>query len=170
MKKLITAILLSSSLGMQGQDPWLISVDNPHKSEYFGVTVANGQTGVFSSARPLKVERIILGGLYDIYGRGRVSNFVHGINMLDMEMKLDGATVGRGNIDNFRQTLDMRNAEFRSEFDVPGKARVEQRTMALRQLPFCVLTEVTVTPERDMTMNVENIVSADESLKNPMEY
>lgn len=170
MKKLITAILLCSTIGAQGQDPWLITADNPQNHDYFGVTVANGQTGVFSSARPLKVERIILGGLYDIYGRGRVSNFVHAINMLDIEMKLDGTTIGRSNIGNFRQTLDMRNAEFRSEFVIPGKAKVAQRTMALRQLPFCVLTEVTVTPERDMTMNVENIISADESLKNPMEY
>jgi len=172
MKKLITSFLIlpALSLGVHAQDPWQISVDNPHNDEYYGVTVANGQVGVFSSPKPLKVERIILGGLYDVYGRGRVSNFVHGINMLDMEMKLDGTTVTPNRIKNFRQTLDMRNAEFRSEFEVPGKARVEQRTMALRELPFCVLTEVTVTPERDIKMNVENIISADESLKNPIEY
>ena len=66
------------------QDSWKISADDIDVADYYGVTVANGQLGILSSPEPMKCDKVILGGVYDIYGRGRVNNFVHGIKMLDL--------------------------------------------------------------------------------------
>ena len=55
------------------QDPWTIRTDQPLQGDYYGITSANGQIGLVSSRHPLQVDKVVVGGLYDIYGSGRLS-------------------------------------------------------------------------------------------------
>ena len=73
-----------------GQDPWIIAANKIDPNNYYGVTVANGMIGVVSSAEPFKVKDVVLAGAYDLYGRGRVSNFLKSFNLLNMDLEVDG--------------------------------------------------------------------------------
>ena len=95
-------------IGVSAQDAWKITAEQIEPSSYYGITVANGMLGLVSSPDPLKISRVVLGGLYDIYGKGRVNNFLHGINMLDTELQINGTTVKASQISGYKQTLDMR--------------------------------------------------------------
>src|SRR5262245_54197765 len=58
------------------QDPWKLTADSINPSNYYGITVANGMIGIVSSPEPFRVKEVVLAGAYDLYGRGRVSNFL----------------------------------------------------------------------------------------------
>ncbi len=57
-------------------DPWKITADKINPADYYGITVANGMIGIVSSPEPFKIKNVVLAGTYDLYGRGRVSNFI----------------------------------------------------------------------------------------------
>ena len=46
--------------------------------------------GIVSSPEPFKVKDVVLAGAYDLYGRGRVSNFLKSFNLLNMYLEIDG--------------------------------------------------------------------------------
>ena len=75
----------------QAIDPWLIKANKIDPSNYYGITVANGMIGIVSSPEPLKVKDVVLAGAYDLYGRGRVSNFLRSFNLLNMYLDIDGS-------------------------------------------------------------------------------
>src|ERR1700724_914631 len=93
-------------------DPWVITANNPDPSNYYGVTVANGVIGIVSSPQPFQVKDVVLAGAYDLYGRGRVSNFLKSFNLLNMHFNVDGAETNAKNISSLKQTLDMQRASF----------------------------------------------------------
>lgn len=172
MKRIILAALYSAAIvAVCAQNAWRITAESPSSDNYYGVTVANGQLGVLSSAEPLKTRRVVLGGLYDIYGHsGRTNNFVHAISMLDVEMRIDGDRISRRNISDYRQTLVMDSALMEGSFTFGDRAAVSYSYCALRQLPFNAMMNVSVSARRDLTMQVENILTADESLVDAQEY
>ena len=92
MKKASILILIFSSLLLisNAQDPWKISAPKIDPSNYYGITVANGMIGIVSSPEPFKVKDVVLAGAYDLYGRGRVSNFLKSFNLLNMYLEVDG--------------------------------------------------------------------------------
>src|SRR6185369_18020139 len=101
-------ILLLCSLFLRAQpDPWVIKAVQPDPSTYYGVTVANGMIGIVSSPLPFQVKDVVLAGAYDLYGRGRVSNFLKSFNLLNMHFNVDGAETNAKNISSLKQTLDM---------------------------------------------------------------
>src|SRR5215212_9504471 len=87
---LSSTILIKNS---SAQDPWLIKADKIDPSNYYGITVANGMLGIVSSAEPFKVKDVVLTGAYDLYGRGRVSNFLKSFNLLNMYLEVDGKRI-----------------------------------------------------------------------------
>ena len=80
---LLSFFIVNSSFSQQ-IDPWKITASNYNPTEYYGVTVANGMIGIVSSPEPFKVKDVVLAGAYDLYGRGRVSNFLRSFNLLNM--------------------------------------------------------------------------------------
>src|SRR5664279_3037019 len=125
-------------------DPWIISASSPDPSHYYGVTVANGMIGIVSSPQPFQVKDVVLAGAYDLYGRGRVSNFLKSFNLLNMRFSVDGADISSKNISSLKQTLDMQRASFTTSFSYLDKAEITYTYYALRQLPFTVLMDVSV--------------------------
>ena len=123
------------------QDAWKISTTNIDAKNYYGITVANGQIGIVSSPEVFKVKDVVLAGAYDLYGRGRVSNFLRSFNLLNMTLDIDGKTMDAKNTSNFSQQLDMQHAAFTASFDYGDKASVTYTYYSLRHLPFTVLKD-----------------------------
>ncbi|MBQ9073032.1 MAG: glycoside hydrolase family 65 protein, partial [Muribaculaceae bacterium] len=137
---------------------------------YYGATVANGQLGLVSSPEPLKVGRVVLGGVYDIYGRGRVDNFVHGINMLDIDMRIDGSSVKASNVTDYTQTLNMFDGFMESSFNFKNKAHVVSKYASMRHLPYSCIEEVTISSYQDIKLSIENIITVHESMNRTNEF
>src|SRR6188508_2490075 len=141
MKKLLLAIVISALTFDHSfsQDPWIIKATSIDPSNYYGVTVANGMIGIVSSPEPFKVKDVVLAGAYDLYGRGRVSNFLRSFNLLNMNLDIDGRRIDSKGISNMKQELDMKQASFTTSFDVSDKVSVSYTYYSLRHLPFTVL-------------------------------
>ncbi|HSC36576.1 MAG TPA: hypothetical protein VLD19_01845, partial [Chitinophagaceae bacterium] len=127
-----TTLLLLLWVGGFAQDPWKITAANINPAGYYGITVANGMIGIVSSPEPFKVKDVVLAGAYDLYGRGRVSNFLRSFNLLNMYLEIDGRRIGAGNAAHMRQELDMRHAGFTTSFDYEDKATVTYTYYSLR--------------------------------------
>src|SRR4029079_9229642 len=107
MKKLcILLFVIHNSLFTFAQDPWIIKASTIDPSRYYGITVANGMIGIVSSPEPFKVKDVVLAGAYDLYGRGRVSNFLKSFNLLNMYLEVDGKRVNAAGVSSMVQELD----------------------------------------------------------------
>ncbi len=93
-------------------DNWIIKADKINPSNYYGITVANGMIGIVSSPEPFRIKDVVLNGAYDLYGRGRVSNFLRSFNFLNMYLEIDGKRLGAADITDMKQQLDMHHAAF----------------------------------------------------------
>src|SRR5512133_2802163 len=124
MNRLLVLLFLLPSTILFSQDPWKIEVSKIDPSNYYGVTVANGMIGIVSSPEPFKVKDVVLAGAYDLYGRGRVSNFLRSFNLLNMYLDIDGRRVASNAVSNMKQSLDMHAASFTTSFDYGDKASV----------------------------------------------
>src|SRR6266487_1106462 len=127
------------------QDQWIIKANKIDPSSYYGITVANGMIGIISSPDPFKVKDVVLAGAYDLYGRGRVSNFLRSFNLLNMYLEIDGKRINNKSASNMQQELDMKKASFTTSFDYGDKATVQYTYYSLRHLPFTMLMDVSIT-------------------------
>jgi trehalose/maltose hydrolase-like predicted phosphorylase len=155
---------------MQGQDPWKVSAANINPADYYGITVANGMIGVVSSPEPFKVKDVVLAGAYDLYGRGRVSNFLRSFNLLNMYLDIDGQRINSKGVSNRRQELDLRHAGFTTSFDYGDKASISYTYYSLRHLPFTVLMDITVTAKQNITLGAASVMEAPDALKDVQNY
>jgi protein-glucosylgalactosylhydroxylysine glucosidase len=170
-KQLFLLVIMAFCNVATGQkNTWQINADKIDPSNYSGITVANGQIGIVSSPQPLKVQDVVLAGAYDQYGRGRVSNFLRSFNLLNMRLNVGGIEVDAKTVTNFRQSLDMKRAAFTGTFTLGNKADVSYTYYALRQLPYSVLMEVTVTPKQTTTMQASSVMEAPDALKDVQNY
>lgn len=154
----------------QAQDPWKLKADKIDPSNYYGVTVANGMIGIVSSPEPFKVKDVVLAGAYDLYGRGRVSNFLRSFNLLNMNLDIDGRRVGASAVTNLQQELDMRQASFTTSFDYEDKATVRYTYYSLRHLPFTVLMDVSITAKKDIAITGSSVMEAPDALRDVQNY
>src|SRR6195952_5799482 len=150
-------------------NPWVISAV-PDPANYYGVTVANGMIGIVSSPQPFQVKDVVLAGAYDLYGRGRVSNFLKSFNLLNMHFNVDGAETNAKNISSLKQTLDMQRASFTTSFNIQDKASVTYTYYSLRQLPFTVLMDITVVAKKDIEIEPASVMEAPEALRDVQNY
>ncbi len=167
---LLFCVLSCLIASAQAIDTWKISADKIDPSNYYGITVANGMIGIVSSAEPFKVKDVVLAGAYDLYGRGRVSNFLRSFNLLNMQMDIDGNRLGAAKTTNMKQQLDMKHASFTTSFDYADKATISYTYYSLRQLPFTVLMDVTVTAKKDMLLGSASVMEAPDALKEVQNY
>lgn len=158
-------ILFSQSI-----DTWKITAGKIDPSGYYGITVANGMIGIVSSPEPFKVKDVVLAGAYDLYGRGRVSNFLRSFNLLNMQLDIDGRRIGAKEASHLKQELDMKHAGFTTTFDYGDKATVSYTYYSLRQLPFTVLMDVTVMAKKDITIGSASVMEAPDALKEVQNY
>jgi trehalose/maltose hydrolase-like predicted phosphorylase len=174
MKKTIFIFLVSfisfKNVFTQTVDPWKIKADKIDPSNYYGVTVANGMIGIVSSPEPFKVKDVVLAGAYDLYGRGRVSNFLRSFNLLNMYLEVDKKRLDSRSVSNFQQELDMKHASFTSRFDYNDKASVSYTYYSLRHLPFTVLMDISITAKKDIDITGASVMEAPDALKDVQNY
>src|ERR1044071_168448 len=174
MKKTILFFLVSfgffNSLFSQSADSWKIKADKIDPSNYYGVTVANGMIGIVSSHEPFKVKDVVLAGAYDLYGRGRVSNFLKSFNLLNMYLEVDGKRIDGRSASNMQQELDMKKASFTTTFEYTDKATVTYTYYSLRHLPFTVLMDVSITAKKDINITGASVMEAPDALKDVQNY
>ena len=169
----LLSLLVISSFHLalaQSIDPWKIKAEKINPSDYYGITVANGMIGIVSSPEPFTVKDVVLAGAYDLYGRGRVSNFLRSFNLLNAYVEIDGRRLDAKNTSNFKQELDMRKACFTVSFDYENKATISYTYYALRQLPFSVLMDITITAKKDIAINAASVMEAPDALKDVQNY
>lgn len=142
------------------QAEWQIEARNINPQNYFGVTVANGMIGLVSSPQPMRVNDVVLNGVYDYYQRGRVSNILKTFNHINMNLDVDGRRVGMNSISNYRQSLNMKHATLITSFDVENKLSVKQSLMALRHLPFTAMSIVEITARQDVVITPMSVIEA----------
>jgi len=171
MKRLpVLLLLLLHICAANAQDPWKIRAERIDPANYYGVTVANGMIGIVSAPEPFKVKDVVLAGAYDLYGRGRVSNFLRSFNLLNMYLDIDGRRITGAGVTNMVQELDMRGASFTTTFDYGDKASVSYTYYSLRHLPFTVLMDVTVTAKKDITITGSSVMEAPDALRDVQNY
>jgi len=152
------------------QDAWKVKADKIDPANYYGITVANGMIGIVSSSEPFKVKDVVLAGAYDLYGRGRVSNFLKSFNLLNMYLEVDGRRIDGRSVSGLQQELDMRKASFTSSFNYTDKATVSYTYYSLRHLPYTVLMDVTITAKKDININSASVMEAPDALKEVQNY
>lgn len=171
MKRILILLFsLCYSLSSFSQDSWIIKADKIDPSNYYGITVANGMIGIVSSPEPFKVKDVVLAGAYDLYGRGRVSNFLRSFNLLDMYLEVDGKRLDANSVSNFKQQLDMHHAAFTTSFDYGDKASISYTYYALRQLPYTVLMNMSITAKKDITITAASVMQAPDALRDVENY
>ncbi len=173
MRALLLALMICFGLTALSQtkpDVWKIKASTWDPSNYYGVTVANGMIGIVSSPEPFKVKDVVLAGAYDQYGRGRVSNFLRSFNLLNMQLDIDGKRIGGADAKNMQQELDMRHASFTTSFDYLDKATISYTYYSLRQLPFTVLMDISITAKKDININSASVMEAPDALKEVQNY
>ena len=163
-------MLLLVTLYAAAQDPWKLKAENIDPGNYYGVTVANGIIGVVSSLEPFKVKNVVLAGAYDTYGRGRVSNFLNGFNLLNMYIEVDGKRLDAKNTQHMEQELDMQHATFSTRLQFGKKASIKYTYYALRQLPFTVLMDVTITANEDLRLTAASLMETPDALRDVQNY
>lgn len=149
---------------------WIIRANKIDPSDYYGITVANGMIGIVSSPQPLTVKTVVLNGAYDLYGRGMVSNIMEVFDFLNMTLDVDGERVTAANISNMKQSLNMKKAVFTSSFDFKDKATVTYSYMALRQLPYTALVNITIHAKKDITVIPASVMQAPDMLRDVQNY
>lgn len=172
MNKIYTLLLsLMLVTGVtKAQDEWVIKADKIDPANYYGVTVANGMIGIVSSPEPFKVKNVVLAGAYDLYGRGRVSNFLNSFNLLNMYLEINGRRIDAGNISNLKQELDMQHASFTTTFDYGDEASIKYTYYSLRHLPFTVLMDISITAKKSINVTAASIMEAPDALKDVQNY
>ncbi len=173
MRKLLVFFLFTSSCFLNlsfAQDAWILKADSINPSQYYGETVANGMVGIVSSPEPFRIKDVVLAGAYDLYGRGRVSNFLKSFNLLNMRMDIDGASISSANVSLMKQQLNMREASFTTTFNHGDKASVSYTYYALRQLPYTVLMDVTITAKKDISITAASVMEAPDALRDVENY
>ena len=170
-RKIVAILFFVSIVNFSfSQDPWIIKADSIDPAHYYGETVANGMIGIVSSPEPFRIKDVVLAGAYDLYGRGRVSNFLRSFNLLNMRFEIDGSMIAANNITGMKQQLDMRNASFSTSFTHEGKAEITYTYYALRQLPYTVLMDVSITAKKDIGISAASVKEAPDALKDVENY
>lgn len=167
---IIFSVLINTVCPAQTTDPWKKTATTIDPSNYYGVTVANGMIGIVSSPEPFKVKNVVLAGAYDLYGRGRVSNFLNSFNLLNMYLEINGRRIDSKNISNLKQELDMQHAAFNTTFDYGDEASVKYTYYSLRNLPFTVLMDVSITAKKPINITVASVMEAPDALKEVQNY
>lgn len=144
----------------QSQADWQITVTDIDPSKYFGTTVANGMIGLVSSPEPMKIQDVVLNGVYDYYQRGRVSNILKSFNHINMNLDVDGRRLTRKEITGYKQTINMRKASLTTGFTVGDKLAVSHTIMALRHLPYTAMAIIELKALKDVTVVPMSVIEA----------
>mgnify|MGYP003417430350 FL=1 len=153
---------LSLAVTVLAQEGWVMEATS--RKDYNGATMANGRLGVVTDDSPFTAREIVLAGVFDKEGYNGVSRVARGPVFLNMELTVDGKKVEDRDFSGWNQVFDMRKAQLTTNVSLKGKASFRYTVMALRHLPYNAMSVVEVTPEKDITLKVENVYGIPEEM------
>ena len=162
-RALIILLGMVAAQPLGASDDWVASAEIKPDTPYFGITSANGTIGMVSSREPFQCENVILADVYDVFGRGRVSNFLPQVNPVHLEITLDGSRITASKVKDYVQQMDLSDGSFTGKMDFRGH-QVSYTYRALRQLPNAVMMEVQITASGKCALRIDNIHSLPASL------
>lgn len=163
MRKLVSMLaFLSLAVTVLAQEGWVMEATS--RKDYNGATMANGRLGVVTDDKPFTAREIVLAGVFDKEGYNGVSRVARGPVFLNMELTVDGKKVEDRDFSGWNQVFDMRKAQLTTNVSLKGKASFRYTVMALRHLPYNAMSVVEVTPEKDITLKVENVYGIPEEM------
>ena len=150
-------------------DLWSIRTEAIDKNNYFGVMVANGMIGAVSDAIPLRINEVILNGVYDRYKRGRVSNILKAFNPFNIDLFLNERHINLENIQNYTQELNMKEASFKSSFETED-AIIKHEITSLRHLPYTCLVTLKIQAKKVLDFVIQNQIESPDHLREVKNY
>lgn len=160
---LILFLLFNYSNAQNKSDEWTLYANS--RTNYFGVTVANGQIGIVTNDDPLTTKEIILNGVYEASPENGISRIVRGIEFLNLKMKMNGEPVLSNTINNWNQTVSMKEGTSTTSFSFKDYANVNYTILANRALPFSAMAIVEIIPNKDIIIDVSNFMVVPDELK-----
>lgn len=156
---LFSTLLISLGSFAQEEKGWVLEANS--RENYHSVALANGMIGILPSDKPLTVNEVILNGVWDIYGRGGVSNIVQGINFINLDIgvkkgKTTNWVTEDENIKKWHQTLNMKEAKLMTSFEFDDVLEIENEILALRHLAYTGLSKVKIRAKRDVSLEIRN--------------
>lgn len=149
---------------------WRVTADRNKGNLEHGVTVANGTIGLVSDASPFQVKDVILNGVYDVYGRGRVSNILKAFNQFDFKLAVNDKLLDEHSARNIQQQLDMKKAVLTTEVNFEDKLVVSQEIVALRHLPYTGLINFELKATESVEFTFSNIIESPGHLREVQQY
>ena len=165
-RALIILLGMVAAQPLGASDDWVVSAEIKPDTPYFGITSANGTIGMVSSREPFQCENVILADVYDVFGRGRVSNFLPQVNPVHLEITLDGSRITSSRVKDYVQRMDLSDGSFTGEMDFRGH-RLSYTYRALRSLPEAMMMEVSITAAKACSLRIDNIHALPSSLRDP---
>ncbi len=149
---------------LKAQEGWKISTTS-HK-DYVPTCVANGQIGIVPDCELFKTKNVILNHVFDRQGTNDISKVLCGINPFNLSLKVENQDINLDNIKHWKQTLKMKEAALLTSFAFENKIDVEYSVQALRNLPFGGIINVKINANKDVDIEVSNIIKTPEYYKN----
>ena len=87
-----------------------------------------------------------------------------------MQLDIDGKRIGASDATNMEQELDMQHASFTTSFSYSDKATISYTYYSLRQLPFTVLMDISITAKKDIAIGGASVMEAPDALKDVQNY
>ncbi len=87
-----------------------------------------------------------------------------------MYLEVDGRRIDKSSASGMTQELDMKKAAFTTRFSYGEKADVSYTYYSLRQLPYTVLMDVTITAKKDINITGASVMEAPDALKDVQNY
>ncbi|MEZ4918172.1 MAG: glycoside hydrolase family 65 protein [Saprospiraceae bacterium] len=145
------------------QSPWHIVADQIDPANYYGITKLM-EWLAWLLPEPMKVQDVVLNGVYDYYQRGRVSNILKTFSHMNMHLEVDGKRLGRKDISNYAQVLDMQEARLITSYDYGNKLHISQEMMSLRNLPFTAMCIIEIQAKEAVEITPINYITAPDHL------
>jgi len=152
---------VSGSPGTLSYNPalWTLNVSTLSGSNYNGCTLGNGKIAMVTSAAHNQMTATVITTNFDENTFGRYNNnVVETFNYTTFGLTMDPAQV---EMSNLTQELNMMNGMYEMKYKIkpstasaiPGTVNVVHDIVLLRQFPYCVMQNITLTATHAQTLD-----------------
>ncbi len=152
-----------NAISQTKSDEWHLTANS--RTNYFGVTVANGQIGIVTNDTPLTTKEVILNGVYEASPENGISRIVRGIKFLNLRLSIDNQEIKSDNIDNWSQVVSMKEGTSTTSFSFKNNAKINYTILANRANPFSAMAIVEIIPSKDIDIQAFNYMVVPDELK-----
>ena len=166
MRKIALLFLALACLNAAAQDGWTITTSDYKAETYYGDALANGQLGILPWREPFSVRDVTINNVFEYNDGGHTgcNAAIEAPIPFGLSLQVDGKKDWK--VSDWSQTVDMRRALHQTRLVAGGKARIDYEFMALRNLPNCLLMQVSVEALKECELAFTNAPRIPDSYKN----